>query len=190
MTCGIAVQRQCAAVQGRWHGYDSNCTKESRDILKNFKLLNNHTMDKDVMVESNRLLKGQNENIRLKSIWQIHQQNVCWSWGAYSSMWEEVDCKLTSVNFKCEWENRRGVWPAVGLRWILDDRYISTMVVIVISVGAFWSTVENIVCIWVCFPRSGGIPYKLQVMLAFCWILLNMTARTILNSARICGSIL
>jgi len=34
-------------------------------------------MDKHMMVEFNILLKGQNENIRLKSIWQIHQQSVC-----------------------------------------------------------------------------------------------------------------
>jgi len=64
------------------------------------------------------------------------QQNVFLSLGASRSVWEDVECKVRSVNFRRVSDLRRAFWPAFSITGISDDRYGSTMGAVVKGLGA------------------------------------------------------
>ena len=61
-----------------------------------------------------------------------------------------MKCKLECVKFRRVSDLRRAFWPALGVTGISDGRYRSMMGVIVISLGIYGSTRENIGCTWEC----------------------------------------
>jgi len=59
-----------------------------------------------------------------------------------------VECKLRCVNFSRVSDPKRAFWPAFTETGISDDRYRSTMRVIVISLKTPRSAGENFGCTW------------------------------------------
>jgi len=80
--------------------------------------------------------------------WWQYLQNVFYSLGASRSVWENAECKLTSVNLWRVSDPGIRFWPAVGLSGISDVLYCSTMRVILISLGTPQGTGKNIGGIW------------------------------------------
>jgi len=66
---------------------------------------------------------------------EVHQQTEFESLGASRSVWEEVECKLRSVDIRRESDPRIAFRPAFRVTGISDDRYRSTMGAVVISLG-------------------------------------------------------
>jgi len=58
------------------------------------------------------------------------------SLGASRIVWEDVECKFRSVNFRRVADPRRAFRPAFGVTGISDDCYGSTMGAVVKSLGA------------------------------------------------------
>lgn len=77
----------------------------------------------------------------------LQQQYVFWSLEASMSVWENVECKLSSVNIRRVSDPWRVFRPAFGVTVISDARYSSTIWVIVTSWGICWHAGENVVCI-------------------------------------------
>jgi len=101
----------------------------------------------------------------------LHQQNVVQSLGASRSDWEDVECKLRSINFRSGSDPRRAFQPAFTVTGISDDCYWSTMWVLVIRFGALWSSGANIVCTWKCHWTNAGITNILWGIPRFLWLL-------------------
>ena len=59
-----------------------------------------------------------------------------------------MECKLNCVNIRSVSDPRRPFRPAFGVTEISDDRYSSTMGVIVINLGTPRSAGENFGCTW------------------------------------------
>ena len=75
-----------------------------------------------------------------------------------------MECKLGCVNFRRLSDRRREFRPAIRVTEICDDRYRSTMGVIVISSGTPWSAGENFGCTW----EHLGVPARSQGAPATC----------------------
>jgi hypothetical protein len=102
--------------------------------------------------------------------------NYILSLGASRSVWEDVECKLRSVNFRRVLDPRRAFWPALGVTGISDDGYRSTMGVIVISLGTPPSTTENFGCTLESRQTNGGITSKLWEIPGFLWTFIQRIA--------------
>ena len=63
----------------------------------------------------------------------IHQQNELQSLGAYSRFWEDVECKLSCVNFRRVSDPRTAFRPAFWVPGFSDDWSKSTMGAVVTS---------------------------------------------------------
>jgi len=77
-----------------------------------------------------------------------HQQNILQSLEASGSVWEDVECKLRSIDFRRVLDPRRAFWPPFAVTGISADRYRNTRGVIVISLRTSQSTGENFECTW------------------------------------------
>jgi len=111
-----------------------------------------------------------------------HQWNVFQSLGASRSVWEDVEVKLRSINFRRESDHRRVMWPAFRVCGISDDWYRSSTEVILIWFGTHWRTGENIGFTWQCSCTNVGITYTLWDMAGFLWVFIRMTAGITRNS--------
>jgi len=112
----------------------------------------------------------------------LHQQNVFPLLEAPRSVWEDVECKLRSINFRRVSDPRRAFCPALGVTGISDDWYRSTMGVIVISLGTRQSAGENFGCTWECRWTNLAITNNLWEMPGFLWVLIWRTASVIWDS--------
>ena len=115
----------------------------------------------------------------------VRQQNVFHSLGASRSVWEDVECKLRSVNVRRVWDPGRAFRPALGVTGISDDCYSSMMGVIVISLGTHQSARENFGCTWECRWTNTGITINLWEMPEFSWIFIQRTAGVIWDSPHV-----
>jgi hypothetical protein len=120
------------------------------------------------------------ENCHRLHTW--YQQNELQSLETSRSVWEDVECKLRSVNFRRALDSRRVFQSALGVTGISHDAYRSTMEVIVISLGIHRSNGEKIGCSWECCWTNVGITSKLWAMPRFSWIFIQRTAGVIGNS--------
>jgi len=79
---------------------------------------------------------------------EFHLQNEFWSLEASRSVWEDVECKLRSIDGRRLSYPRRAFRPAFGVTGISDDWSKSTMCVNVTSLGTSRSTGENYRWTW------------------------------------------
>jgi len=105
-----------------------------------------------------------------------HQQNIFYSQGTSSSIWEDVECKLRSDNFRRLLNPRSAFQPAFKVTWISDDRYRCTMGVIVISLATRLKSGETLQCTSKCRRNNVGITSKLWQMTWFLLIFIQKNA--------------
>jgi len=92
------------------------------------------------------------------------QYNVFQSLGASRSDWENVECKLRCINFRSVSDPRRAFRPAFRRSMMSDYWFMSTMGVIVLSLGTPRSAGGNFGCSW---EHLGGLAISLGVLEVF-----------------------
>jgi len=105
----------------------------------------------------------------------LHEQNAFVLLQVSRSVWEYVECKLRSINFRRVSDLGRALWPAFGVTGMCDDWYRSTMGVIVISLGTHWSDGESFECTWECHWTYAGTTNQRWEVPGFIWILIRRT---------------
>jgi hypothetical protein len=81
-------------------------------------------------------------------VMQVHEVNEVWSLGASRSVWEDVECKLTYVNFRRVLDHRREFQLSFEVTGISDDWYRSIMGVCAMRCRTPQRPRENIRCTW------------------------------------------